>query len=101
MIYSEVTTYSPMHDDDVTRLSAVVSAEELPPKNVSYAGAEYFCLIPRSVLTDTRGKRKVGWRDMRQSALDQMAEAIEAGAAPGEVTIKLDAKWPSSHSSKP
>lgn len=78
MIYQEITNYSPILDRNVTRLSTVDERESSPSR-----GAEYFCIVPR-------GHAKA-WREIKESALSQLDQAIERGEEPGEITIRLDA----------
>lgn len=73
MFYQELTTYSPVIDGPITRLSMT-----------NERGHEYFALIPR--------KAPKLWRKHKETALDQIAEAIETAAEPGEVAIILDLK---------
>lgn len=70
MIYAETTTYSPVADCQLTRLSTVDDS-----------GREFFCLVSRETKK---------WRDRRKSALTQMEKAIDRGDQPGEVSVELD-----------
>lgn len=94
LVYSEMTTYSPLHDCDLTRLSVVDPAH----KRSEFRGAEYFCLIPRNLPPVLNGRR-MRWRDIRQSALDQLEDAIAQGAEPGKIIVALDKECRSTRSS--
>lgn len=72
MIYQELTRYSSIHDCPVTRLSTVDDRN-----------SEFFCIIAR----DERAKK---WRKTRETALEQLYDAMQSGAEPGEVTVTLD-----------
>lgn len=72
LIYQELTRYSPIHDCAVTRLSTVDDRNH-----------EFFCIIAR----DERAKK---WRIARETALEQLYDAMRKGTEPGEVTVTLD-----------
>lgn len=69
--YSEFTTYSPLTDSDVVRLSMVDDQ-----------GAEFYCLLPQRV----EGK---AWRKLKAEALDVLSEAIESGMGAGEIRWRV------------
>lgn len=68
--YREMRYHSIIHDREMARLSMADAH-----------GAEFFAIV------ETVGKR---WRDRREVVLDQIADAIERGDRPGEVTIDHD-----------
>lgn len=72
MIYQELTSYCPIRDCDVTRLSTA-----------NDRGSEFFAMVPR--------QRPKAWRKLREDVLQQMENAINDGAEPGEINIELDA----------
>lgn len=72
MIYQEITSYSPVLDRDMTRLSTSDAH-----------GAEYFCLVAQR-----SGRR---WREVREKALDKLEQALMRGDPPGEINITLEA----------
>lgn len=73
MIYQEVTTYSPMADADVTRVSTSDSR-----------GAEFFSLVRRP---------SRNWKAVRDKILDAIEQAmLEPDAQPGEVAVD-DARY--------
>ncbi len=71
MIFQEFTTYLALYDGYVTRLS---TANE--------RGHEYFCLL-------LKPRNAKGWRLTRDDALEQLSDAIDRGAEPGEIRIKI------------
>lgn len=75
MIYAESTSYCPVNDCEVTRLSTTFD----------HGGPEYFTLIPRDRVKTRR------WRDIRDDALRQIDAAMQIGAEPGYIPIRLDA----------
>lgn len=70
-VYQELTSYCPIRDAEVTRLSTV-----------NARGHEYFAIIPRD--------RPRQWRKVRENVLQALEDAISAGAQPGEFNIELD-----------